>query len=332
MGNELFHGNFLTRITPFDQSLKSHDLFPLVSAGITNLQLNLGKMCNQACGHCHVNAGPNREEMMTKETMEKCLEILRESEISTVDLTGGSPELNPHFRWFVKEIVKHKKNIVVRTNLTVALEEDQHDLPEFFFENSVGLIASMPCYLEENVDRQRGDGVHAKSIQVLRKLNKLGYGIEDSNLILNLVYNPGSSALPPDQKQLEQDYKRELKGKHDVEFNNLFTITNMPIGRFGRELKNSGGLVDYVQLLANSFNPHAAENVMCLYTLSVGWDGFLYDCDFNQMLDLTCDHGAPDNVNDFNLDKLTRRRIVTGIHCYGCTAGAGSSCHGTTID
>jgi radical SAM/Cys-rich protein len=205
MGNELLYGDFLSKVTPFDQSLKSHDLFPLVSAGITNLQVNLGKMCNQACGHCHVNAGPKRDEMMTKETMEKCLEILRDSEISTVDLTGGSPEMNPHFRWFVKEIVKNSKSIMVRTNLTVALEKDQQDLPEFYLENGIELIASMPCYLEENVDRQRGDGVHAKSIQVLKKLNKLGYGKESSNLILNLVYNPGSSALPPDQKQLEQD-------------------------------------------------------------------------------------------------------------------------------
>jgi radical SAM/Cys-rich protein len=190
----------------------------------------------------------------------------------------------------------------------------------------------MPCYLEENVNRQRGDGVHAKSIQVLRKLNELGYGKQNPDLVLNLVYNPGGSALPPDQNQLEQDYKRELRERHDVEFNNLFTITNMPIGRFGHELKNSGGLADYLKLLADSFNPRAAENVMCLYTLSVGWGGFLYDCDFNQMLDLTCDHGAPDNVKDFKLDKLAGRRIVTGIHCYGCTAGAGSSCHGTTIE
>jgi len=332
MVNELLYGNYLSRITPFDQSLKSHDLFPLVSTGITNLQINLGKMCNQACGHCHVNAAPNRKEMMSKETMVKCLEILRESDISTVDLTGGSPEMNPHYRWLVREIAKLEKKIMTRTNLTVAFEEDQQDLPEFYSENGVELIASMPCYLKENVDRQRGDGVHAKSIQVLRRLNNLGYGKQGSDLILNLVYNPGGSALPPDQSQLEKDYKRELKERYGVEFNNLFTITNMPIGRFGQELKNSGGLADYVQLLANSFNPRAAENVMCLYTISVGWDGFLYDCDFNQMLDLTCDHGAPDNVKEFNLDKLSRRRIVTGVHCYGCTGGAGSSCHGTIID
>jgi radical SAM/Cys-rich protein len=332
MLDELLYGNFLSKITPFDQSLKSNDLFPLVSTGITNLQINMGKMCNQACGHCHVNAGPNRKEMMTKDTMQKCLDIIRNSKIDTVDLTGGSPELNPHFRWFVKELKESNTHNLVRTNLTVAMEDGQEDLPDFYRDNGIELVASMPCYLEENVDRQRGKGVHAKSIKVLRKLNGLGYGVENSGLVLNLVYNPGGSALPPDQSQLEQDYKRELKEKHDVVFNNLFTITNMPIGRFHRELKNSGQLDDYMKLLANSFNPHAAENVMCLYTLSVGWEGFLYDCDFNQMLDMRCNHGAPDNVNDFNLEKLDKRRIVTGIHCYGCTAGAGSSCHGVTAN
>ena len=180
MGNELFYGNFLSKITPFDQSLKTNDLYPLISTGITNLQINLGKMCNQACTHCHVNAGPNRDEMMTRETMENCLDILRDSEISTVDLTGGSPELNPHFRWFAAEIRKLERRLIVRTNLTVAMEKGQMDLPGFYRDYGVELTASMPCYLAENVDRQRGTGVHAKSIEVLRRLNKLGYGAEGS--------------------------------------------------------------------------------------------------------------------------------------------------------
>jgi len=322
----------LSDAAPFDKALEAHNLFPLNSFSISNLQINLGKMCNQTCKHCHVDAGPSRKEIMTKDTMEKCLNIINSSDIQNVDLTGGAPEMNPNFRWFAHEVRKIKKHLIVRTNLTIALEKGQDDLLDFFSENQVELIASMPCYLEENVDKQRGRGIHAKSIKVLKRLNILGYGKRGSSLILNLVYNPGGCSLPPDQHKLEREYKTELKNRHGIEFNNLYTITNMPIGRFGKELERSGGLQDYLGLLSDSFNPDAVENAMCRYTLSVGWDGLLYDCDFNQMLEIKCDHGAPEAINEFDFEKLVERRIVTGIHCYGCTSGAGSSCQGAIIN
>lgn len=222
----------LSGIAPFDKALEAHNLFPLNSFSISNLQINMGKMCNQTCKHCHVDAGLSRNEIMTKETMEKCLNIIIGSDIQNVDLTGGAPEMNPNFRWFVQEIRKINKHMIVRTNLTIALEKGQDDLLDFFSENRVELIASMPCYLEENVDKQRGRGIHAKSIEVLRRLNTLGYGKEATDLILNRVYNPGGSELPPNQHKLEREYKTELKNRYGIDFNNLYTITNMPIGRF----------------------------------------------------------------------------------------------------
>jgi len=318
------------RIKPFDESLKKSGQYPLTSSGIGVFQINVGKVCNQACRHCHVDAGPKRYEAMPGQIMELCLEIIRKERFPVVDVTGGAPEMNPGFRNLVKGSVSAGCHVKTRTNLSILLDEGYEDLPRFFAENEVELIASLPYYLAETADRQRGAGIFDSSIKALKKLNSLGYGIDGSGLILNIVYNPCGAFLPPPQKAIETDFRRELKKRHDVSFTDLFTITNLPVGRFLKFLKDSGNLEAYMERLLNSYNPAAAQNVMCKETLSVGWDGSLYDCDFNQMLGLKCDHGAPGNLKDFDGGKLISRRIVTGPHCYGCTAGAGSSCTGVT--
>lgn len=318
------------QLKPFDKAIAESNLYPLTSTGISTLQVNVGRLCNQACRHCHVEAGPNRKEVMSKETMELCLDILRNSDISTVDITGGAPEMNPNFIWFVEECVKLGRHVMVRSNLTILTEPGYEDVPGFFAENQVELIASLPYYMEQNTDSQRGKGVFQKSVAALKKLNALGYGIEGSGLILNLVFNPGGAFLPPSQKALEADYKREMQKRYGISFNNLFTITNLPVGRFLAYLNSSGNFEMYMGKLVASYNPSAATNVMCRNILSVGWDGTLYDCDFNQMLGLSVNHGAPTHLKEFDLSSLSKRQIVTGIHCYGCTAGAGSSCGGAT--
>jgi len=262
--------------------------------------------------------------------MELCLDILRNSDIATVDITGGAPEMNPNFIWFVEECVKLGRHVMVRSNLTLLTEPGYEDMPGFFAENQVELIASLPYYMEQNTDSQRGKGVFQKSVAALKKLNALGYGIEGSGLILNLVFNPGGAFLPPSQKALEADYKREMQKRYGISFNNLFTITNLPVGRFLAYLNSSGNFEMYMGKLVASYNPSAATNVMCRNILSVGWDGTLYDCDFNQMLGLSVNHGAPSHLKEFDISMLSKRQIVTGIHCYGCTAGAGSSCGGAT--
>ncbi len=302
----------------------------LRSDKIEILQVNLGKMCNQVCKHCHVDAGPDRREIMTKETMELCLDVLRKSDISIVDLTGGAPEMNPDFKWFVTEVRKLQKHILVRSNLTILVANGFEDYAEFMAENGVEVISSLPYYKASFTDKQRGEGVFEQSIKAIKKLNELGYAMPDSSLVLNLVYNPIGAFLPPSQDGLEKDYKRELEKKHGVYFNNLYTITNMPISRFLDYLLASGNFENYMSKLVESFNPAAAIGVMCKFTLSVSWDGYLYDCDFNQMLELKVNHGAPAHLKDFDIEKLERRKIITGIHCYGCTAGAGSSCGGAT--
>ena len=317
-------------IKQFDRALADSKLYPLTATGVNTMQVNVGRLCNQACRHCHVEAGPGRKEVMLKETMELCLDILKDTEIPTVDITGGAPEMNPDFRWFVEECVMLKRHVMVRSNLTILTETGYEGLPEFFAENHVEVIASLPCYTEGNTDSQRGEGVFRKSVEALKRLNSLGYGKEGSGLVLNLVYNPGGPFLPSSQKALETDYKRVLLESYGIAFNNLFTITNLPIGRFLAELNSSGNLRMYLDKLAASYNPCAAANVMCKQLLSVGWDGTLYDCDFNQMLGLSVNHGAPTHLKEFDLSTLSKRQIVTGIHCYGCTAGAGSSCGGAT--
>ena len=323
--------NNQTHLKPFDAILSESRIYPLTATGITIFQVNVGRLCNQLCKHCHVNAGPDRKEIMQKNTMEICLDIIEKTDIPTVDITGGAPEMNPNFRWFVKEFSKRGRHVMVRSNLTILTEPDYKNLPEFFAENKVEVIASFPHYLEQTLDRQRGNGVFKKSIEALKQLNSIGYGKQDSGLILNLVYNPAGAFLPPSQKALEADYKREMLKRYGVVFNNLFTIANMPIGRFLNYLRASQNYDAYMQKLTSNYNPNAASQVMCRYTLSVGWDGSLYDCDFNQMLGMKVNHGAPSNIKTFDITRLWNRQIVTGIHCYGCTAGGGSSCGGAVV-
>ena len=314
----------------FDEKFETIGEGPLTASTVDTLQINVGKMCNQVCKHCHVDAGPDRKEIMTKETMQYCLDVLSKNDIPTVDLTGGAPELNPNFKWFVDEIKKLDRHIIVRSNLTILQESGFEDYAEFMAKHNVEIVSSLPYYKKSFTDRQRGEGVFDKSIAAIQKLNKLGYGKEATGLTFNLVYNPVGAFLPPSQEELEKDYKRELYDHFGIVFNNLLTITNMPISRFLDYLLQSGNYDNYMHKLVDSFNPCAATNVMCKFIVSVSWDGGLYDCDFNQMLELNVNHGAPTHIKDFDMEKIRNRRIVTGQHCYGCTAGAGSSCGGAT--
>lgn len=336
-GENLSLANEQLKILNNDNGLPHFDeKYELVGEGLLQagrveiLQINLGKMCNQVCKHCHVDAGPDRKEIMTRETMQLGLDILSQTDIPTIDLTGGAPEMNPDFKWFVTEIKKLNRHVMVRSNLTILVTNGFEDYAQFMADNDVEIFSSLPYYKSSFTDKQRGEGVFSKSLLAIKKLNELGYGMERSNLKLNLVYNPVGAFLPPSQEGLEKDYKRELNEKHGLYFSNLFTITNMPISRYLDYLIQSGNYEAYMQKLVDSFNPVAASNVMCKNTLSVGWDGQLYDCDFNQMLELNVNHGATVHLKDFNLELLENRRIVTGLHCYGCTAGAGSSCGGAT--
>ncbi len=315
----------------FEESLRASGLFPLKATGISVFQINVGKLCNQTCRHCHVEAGPNRKEMMSRETAELCIRALERTTIPTVDITGGAPELNPNFRWLVERSRGLGRQVMDRSNLTVLLLPSQEGLAEFLAAHEVEIVASLPYFQEQQTDAQRGAGVFAKSIEALRLLNALGYGAAEGRLKLNLVYNPAGAFLPPSQHAIESDFRRELQRRYEVTFNSLYALTNVPIGRFREFLEASGNYERYMTKLAGAYNPNAASGVMCRYTLSVGWDGTLYDCDFNQMLDVTVDHGAPAHIRDFSEAMLTRRRIVTGQHCYACTAGAGSSCTGTSV-
>ena len=314
---------------PFEAPMGRIGLDPLYATGISIFQMNLGKLCNQTCRHCHVDAAPDRREMMTRETAEACLDALAGTDIPTVDITGGAPELNTHFRWVVAAARALGRHVIDRCNLSVLLLPSQADLAAFLADHQVEIIASLPYYRPAQTDAQRGEGIFEKSIAALRLLNQIGYGVERSGLILNLVHNPVGAFLPPKQKAIEAQFRKELDLRYGVVFNRLYTITNMPISRFLEFLIETGNVEGYMERLANAFNPAAAAGVMCRYTLSVGWDGTLYDCDFNQMLDLQVDGGAPRHISDFDPAALHHRRIVTGNHCYGCTAGAGSSCGGT---
>ena len=317
----------------FAERLQEHGLYPLKPTGTTILQVNVGKMCNQTCRHCHVDAGPDRKEIMTRETMRFCLEALENSpSIQTVDLTGGAPEMNPDFRWFVGQLSKLGRQVIVRCNLTIILANRKyHDLPEFFKEHGVHVISSLPYFQASRTDAQRGDGVFEKSITALHMLNGTGYGKEGTGLLLDLVYNPSGAFLPSGQKSLEAEFKRRLKNGYGIDFNSLFCITNLPVSRYLDYLVQSGNYESYMQKLIDAFNPVAAAGVMCRNTVSVAWDGYLYDCDFNQMLELKVVEGMPRHIGEFDAQALDRRSIVLNQHCYGCTAGAGSSCGGETV-
>ncbi len=319
-------------VAPFSSKMAEIGMLPLKPTALDIFQVNVGKMCNQVCKHCHVDAGPDRKEIMTKETMQMCLDALEGTSISTVDLTGGAPEMNPHFRWFVEKLSEMKKNILVRCNLTIIVANKKYyDLPDFFKKHNVEVVSSLPYFSARRTDAQRGEGVFEKSIRALTMLNAVGYGVEGSGLTLNLVYNPSGAFLPDSQGTLEAQFKKKLRDGYGISFNNLFAITNLPISRFLDYLVNTGKYETYMEELVNAFNPEAALGVMCRNTLSVGWDGHLYDCDFNQMLDLKLAGNAPNHIRDFNLKSLNERDIILNQHCYGCTAGAGSSCGGETI-
>jgi radical SAM/Cys-rich protein len=294
---------------------------------IDTVQVNIGLRCNLACHHCHVESSPTRREEMSWNTMQLALEAAHASGAKTVDITGGAPEMHPHFRQFVTAARTMGKRVIVRTNLTILLEAGYENLPLFFKEQRVHLIASLPCYLENNVDRQRGRGVHHESIQSLRELNRIGYGIEP-DLPLDLVYNPGGPSLPPEQGALEESYRRELAERFGIRFTRLITITNLPIGRFLHDLERQGKDRQYMDLVVRSFNPATLPGLMCRHQLHVGWDGRLYDCDFNFALGLFAHATTCGHVRDFDPDAYLRRPIVTGPHCFGCTAGHGSSCGG----
>lgn len=324
------HNEF--RLVPFQQKLEEAQLFPLTPASLEIFQVNVGKMCNQVCKHCHVDAGPDRKEIMTRETMHLCIDVLKNNpSLKTVDLTGGAPELNPDFRWFVEQITELEMRIIVRCNLTIILANKKfHDLPQFFRKHSIEVVSSLPFYTKGRTDRQRGEGVFEDSILALQMLNSTGYGKEGSGLVLNLVYNPAGSFLPPAQDVLEKEFKEALYKDFGIVFNNLFAITNLPISRFLDYLLISGNYENYMEKLIAAYNPHAAQNVMCRNTISVGWDGYLYDCDFNQMLDLKVGCQSK-HLSEFDFGALGKRNIIVNQHCYGCTAGAGSSCGGTVI-
>lgn len=314
----------------FVKKLAEHNI-DLKRASIETLQINLGKLCNQACHHCHVEAGPLRTEIMNEKTVDRLIEVMGKTPgLKTIDLTGGAPEMNPHFKKLVKAARGMNLEVIDRCNLTIFFEEGYEDLPAFLKENKVHVVASLPCYTKNNVDKQRGRGVFDKSIEGLKKLNDLGFGIEGSGLQLDLVYNPGGAFLPGSQQKLEADYKRELKQFCNLEFNRLYTITNMPIKRFLDDLNRQGKFEDYMTLLVNNFNLNAVDSVMCKSLVSIGWDGEIYDCDFNQMLELKVN--SRKTIWDVNsLSDFKDESIVLADHCYGCTAGAGSSCGGALI-
>lgn len=316
----------------FREKISQSGDYPLKPSKLEILQLNLGYMCNQVCSHCHVDAGPDRKEIMSRQTMEQCLKVIRTSGAKTLDLTGGAPEMNPHFRWFVEEAAKAGiEDFIVRSNLTIILANKKYyDLPEFFKKHHIHVVSSLPYYKREKTDRQRGKGVFSKSIEALKMLNAVGYGEEGSDLKLDLVYNPSGAFLPTNQEALQTDFKKALFKDFGITFNQLFSITNLPISRFLEYLIASENYEDYMYALVEAYNPSAVKNLMCTNTLSVSWDGWLYDCDFNQMLSMKVASQVK-HIKDFNEEKLEHREICISQHCYGCTAGAGSSCQGSVV-
>lgn len=312
----------------FSQKLRDSGLYPLKAKGVEILQVNMGYMCNQVCKHCHVDAGPDRKEIMPLEILEACLETVKRYEIKTVDLTGGAPEMHPYFLWFLEELGKLGVHIINRCNLTILVANKKYrQLPEIFSRLKVEVVSSLPYFTARRTDSQRGEGVFTDSIEALKLLNEAGYGQEGSGLNLNLVFNPGGAFLPGDQEELEKLYKERLKDNFGVVFNKLFVITNLPIARFLDYLIDTNNYGDYMAKLINSYNPATVANVMCTNTLSVRWDGYLYDCDFNQMLDLKINLRSR-HISDLKMEAVNSRAIVVDQHCFGCTAGAGSSCGG----
>ncbi|MDB4241952.1 arsenosugar biosynthesis radical SAM protein ArsS [Polaribacter sp.] len=313
----------------FANKLKETHQFPLQPKKLEILQINLGYMCNQVCAHCHVDAGPDRKEIMTLETMQQCLEVIKNTGAHTLDLTGGAPEMNPNFKEFVEAAAKAGiKDFIVRSNLTIIrANKKYYELPKFFKKHNIHVVSSMPHWTRGKTDKQRGDGVFDKSIKALQMLNEVGYGREGSDLKLDLVYNPSGAFLPGDQMALENDFKKALKTDFNIDFHNLFAITNLPISRFLDYLIASENYEDYMFSLVDAYNPTAVANVMCTNTISVSWDGYLYDCDFNQMLNLKV-ASEVQHIGDYNEALLQDRNIIINQHCYGCTAGAGSSCQG----
>lgn len=314
----------------FEQHLADLGEMGIYTQDIETIQVNVGLRCNQRCAHCHLGASPDRREMMDWPTMELVLDAAWRGRSRLVDITGGAPELNPHLRRFVQRAREAGLEVQVRTNLSILAEPEAETMPEFYRDQQVQLVGSLPCYLEENVRAQRGAGVYEKSVAAIRRLNALGYGVHPQRP-LNLVYNPGGPFLPPEQSTLEEAYRRELQQRHGIRFTHLLTITNMPIGRFLAELRKQDREREYLRLLRGSFNRRTVEGLMCRYQISVGWDGTLYDCDFNLALGWPVDHGTASHIRDFDPVALKRRRVVTGSHCFGCTAGSGSSCRGSIV-
>lgn len=324
---ETLHREDLVPEGTFARQLESNQVAPLHSRAIEILQINVGKVCNQTCTHCHVDAGPDRRENMSREIAELVVETLAQPEIEVLDITGGAPEMNPQFRWLVEQARALQKHVIDRCNLTILLANGFKDLPEFLAQNEVEIVASLPCYLEENCDAQRGDGVFKQSIEALQKLNDLGYGKPDSPLRLCLVYNPVGNSLPPSQEKLESDYRDQLHSRYGIEFTSLYTITNMPISRYLDDLLRTEKYLEYMEKLIAAFNPASIRGLMCTNTLSVDWQGYLFDCDFNQMLDLPVTTAAK-HLRDIDWKSLRNRQVAIDNHCFGCTAGAGSSCQG----
>jgi radical SAM/Cys-rich protein len=313
-------------MTNFDAKVLEAQSEPLRAENIKILQVNLGYMCNMSCKHCHIEAGPNRTERMERQTVDHVLDVLRKHDaIETLDITGGAPELNSFFRYLVQQARDLHRHVIVRTNLTIFFEEGFGDIPQFFSDNRVEVIASLPHYMEESVDRVRGKNTFQKSIDALKVLNKYGYGQERRGKLVHLVYNPIGAFLPSTQRELEDQYRNKLKKEYGIIFNNLYTFANMPLGRFRDFLERKNGLEKYMLSVENAFNPSTLNGLMCRYLVSVGWDGSLYDCDFNQILGLTVDLLCPDQIADFHYEALAKRRIVTADHCFVCTAGQGST-------
>lgn len=309
----------------FEEKTKETLGGPLTAGDLQSLQVNVGYRCNMACRHCHLAAGPNRSEVMTKDTIDQVLTVLKKYDIRMLDITGGAPELNPHFTYFVTEAKKRGCHIVARSNLTVFFEKGYERLPEFYCEHDIEITASLPYYLNSSVDRVRGGGTFEKSIKAIRLLNSLGYGDGSGLRKLNLVYNPSGTFLAPSQQCLEEEYRLQLGTHHNISFDRLFVFSNMPVGRFKDHLEETGSLEKYLKTLEKAYNPSALDGLMCRHLISVGWDGALYDCDFNQALGLHMYDPCPQQIRDFDIECLAGRYIHAGDHCYGCTAGQGST-------
>ncbi|MCH8487203.1 MAG: arsenosugar biosynthesis radical SAM protein ArsS [Candidatus Cyclonatronum sp.] len=321
----------LCTLPRFHQLLEQSGLYPLRPTGIEIFQMNLGYMCNMTCKHCHVDAGPDRKEMMSRENLEHCIRAIEQLDAQTVDLTGGAPEMHPDFEWFTERISKPGRKIIVRSNLTILVTNPKYRaFPEFFKKHRMEVTCSLPFYNKFTTDKQRGEGTYDRSVEALLHLNSIGYGMPETGLELNLVYNPAGAFLPADQAALEADFRTNLRRRHGIEFSKLFTITNLPISRYLEFLVQSGNLDAYMQKLVEAYNPSAAAGVMCRNTISVAWNGILYDCDFNQMLEIPVETESSRHIRDFDPEALNARNIIVDQHCFGCTAGAGSSCGGAT--